>query len=224
QLLHIKPTHPEGEYLRFNWNAGIAIDPHDQQTLYYGSQYLHQSADQGQNWEIISPDLTTNDTSKQHFLESGGLSYDVTGAEFHTTIVAIAPSPLEKGLIWVGTDDGNLQLTQDGGANWTLLSPNIKGVPSGTWIPHIKASSHDPGEVFVVFEDHRRANWEPYVFRSQDYGQTWERIVGPEDVGSYVYCFEQDPEVSQLYFCGTDEGLYVSLDHVWDRKFAKEIS
>ncbi|MEM9328177.1 MAG: hypothetical protein AAGA85_21095, partial [Bacteroidota bacterium] len=108
QLKRIKPTHPSDEYLRFNWNAGIAIDPHDQKTIYYGSQYLHKTSDYGASWEIISSDLTTNDPEKQKFLESGGLSYDVTGAEFHTTIISIAPSPLQQGVIWVGTDDGQL--------------------------------------------------------------------------------------------------------------------
>ena len=101
-LKKIKPVHPDGEYLRFNWNAGIAIDPHDQKSIYYGSQYVHKSSDYGDSWQIISPDLTTNDPEKQKFLESGGLSYDVTGAEFHTTIVTIDPSPVKEGVIWVG--------------------------------------------------------------------------------------------------------------------------
>jgi hypothetical protein len=107
----IRPTHPDGVHLRFNWNAGIAQDPFDAGTIYYGSQFLHRSTDRGATWSLISPDLTTNDTAKQRQLESGGLTYDVTTAENHTTIVAVAPSPVRRGVLWVGTDDGNLQVT-----------------------------------------------------------------------------------------------------------------
>jgi len=211
QLTQIKPVHPDGEYLRFNWNAGINIDPFDQQTIYYGSQYLHKSSDYGKTWEIISPDLTTDDPEKQD-LKSGGLSYDVTGAEYHTTIIAIAPSPVEEGVIWVGTDDGNVQLTRDGGENWTNLIDNIKGVPANTWVPHILASRHKAGEAFVVFDDHRRNNWEPFVYHTDDFGKTWTRLVDESDVRGYVYTIEQDPEEPNLLFCGTEFGLYVSFD------------
>ncbi|MEO1260250.1 MAG: hypothetical protein AAFZ15_15755 [Bacteroidota bacterium] len=212
QLLKIKPVHPDGEYLRFNWNAGIGINPFDKKTIYYGSQYLHKSSDQGQSWDIISPDLTTNNPEKQKWLETGGLTYDVTGAEFHTTIVSIAPSPLNEQVLWVGTDDGNVQVTRDGGTNWTNCRANIKGVPDGTWVPQIQVSKHREGEAFVVFDDHRRNNWEPFLFRTRDYGKTWERLVEARDVFGYVYCFEQDPVEPRLYFCGTEFGLYVSFD------------
>ena len=212
QLLKIKPVHPDGEYLRFNWNAGIGINPIDKKTIYYGSQYLHKSNDHGQSWDIISPDLTTDDPNKQKWLETGGLTYDVTGAEFHTTIISIAPSSLDEKIIWVGTDDGNVQLTQDGGTNWTNCRSNFKGVPTGTWVPQIQASKYNEGEVFVVFDDHRRNNWEAFLFRTRDFGKTWERIVENRDVEGYVYCFEQDPIAENLYFCGTEFGLYVSFD------------
>ncbi|MDX1476338.1 MAG: hypothetical protein R3301_01485 [Saprospiraceae bacterium] len=219
QLQRIKPIHPTGEYLRFNWNAGIAVDPIDKRTLYYGSQYLHRSRDYGQSWEIISPDLTTNDPEKQQFLESGGLTYDVTGAEFHTTILAIAPSPLEQGVIWVGTDDGNVQVTRDGGATWKLCNDGIKGIPATTWVPHIHASSHRAGEALVVFDDHRRNNWIPYVYRTTDYGKSWTRIVDEDDVEGFAYVAIQDPVQPDLMFCGTDVGLFVSFDNgtTWDR-------
>ncbi len=111
----IQPFHPEGEKLRFNWNAAIAANPFVETGIYFGSQYLHKSNDRGDNWTIISPDLTTNDPEKQKSMESGGLTYDATGAENFTTIISIAPSPINENVIWVGTDDGNLQLTQDGG-------------------------------------------------------------------------------------------------------------
>lgn len=212
QLKQIKPVHPDGEYLRFNWNTGIAIDLHDQKTIYYGSQYVHKSSDYGDSWKIISPDLTTNDPEKQKFLETGGLTYDVTGAEFHTTIITIDPSPITKDLIWVGTDDGQIQLTQDGGASWTNLTSNLKGIPENTWATQITASIHNPAEAFVVFDDHRRNNWEPYVYHTADYGKTWSRVVDESDVRGYTYCMVQDPIEENLLFVGTEFGLYVSLD------------
>ncbi len=212
QLKRVKPVHPEGEYLRFNWNAGIAIDPFDQKTIYYGSQYLLKSPDQGQSWEIISPDLTTDDPEKQKFLESGGLTYDVTGAEFYTTIISIAPSPHEAGVIWVGTDDGNVQLTRNGGESWINLIDNFPGVPAGNWVAQIQPDQHEEGGAFVVFDDHRRNNWEPYIYHTTDYGKSWERIVDSEDVRGYALSFVQDPVAPELYFCGTEFGLYVSFD------------
>ena len=211
-LKKIKPVHPDGEYLRFNWNAGIAIDPHDQKTVYYGSQYLHKSSNYGDSWEIISPDLTTDDPEKQKFLESGGLSYDVTGAEFHTTIISIDPSPVKEGVIWVGTDDGNIQVTRDGGQNWTNVIDNIRGIPKNTWVTQITASSYNEGEAFVVFDDHRRNNWEPYVFQTKDFGKSWTRLVDRTDVRGFTYSFVQDPVEPNLMFTGTEFGFYVSFD------------
>ena len=141
----IRPVHPDGIPLRFNWNAGIAQDPHDASTIYFGSQFLHKSTDKGENWIVISPDLTTNDPEKQKQGESGGLTIDATGAENFTTILAIAPSPHEREVIWVGTDDGNLQLTRDGGDSWTISLSRLPGLPEGSWIPQITASVHNPG-------------------------------------------------------------------------------
>ncbi|QXD15853.1 hypothetical protein GQ464_002575 [Rhodocaloribacter litoris] len=209
---YIKPVHPEGLPLRFNWNAGFAVDPFDPATIYYGSQFVHKSTDRGDTWEIISPDLTTNDPEKQRQLESGGLTYDVTQAENFTTILTIAPSPIERGVLWVGTDDGNVQLTRDGGRTWTNVVTNIRGVPEGTWVPHIEASKHNPAEAFVVFDDHRRNNWTPYVFRTRDYGRSWERLVDENDVWGYALVVEQDPVAPNLLFLGTEFGLYVSID------------
>ena len=212
QLNVVKPSHPNGEYLRFNWNAGIGINPFDQKTIYYGSQYVHKSSDHGASWEIISPDLSTNDTSKQHFLSSGGLTYDATGAENHTTIISIVPSALQEGLIWVGTDDGRIHVTTNEGTNWSEVGTNIQGVPANNWVTHILASKHDPKEAFVVFDDHRRDNWDAYVFRTKDMGKNWERIVGNDDVRGFVYTIEQDPVEPNLLFCGTEFGLYISFD------------
>src|SRR5690606_30311857 len=138
----IKPLHPEGVRLRFNWNAALAQNPFHDCGLYFGSQFVHKSMDCGKSWEIISPDLTTNDPAKQKQDRSGGLTLDATQAENHTTILVIAPSPLDENVIWVGTDDGNLQLTRDGGKSWTLLSDKMPGLPEHPWIPQIDVSHH----------------------------------------------------------------------------------
>ncbi|MEZ4699900.1 MAG: hypothetical protein R2834_06190 [Rhodothermales bacterium] len=209
----IKPIHPDGIELRFNWNAGIAQDPFDANTIYYGSQFVHQSTNRGDAWSIISPDLTTNDPEKQKQLESGGLTYDVTGAENFTTIIAIEPSPLERGVLWAGTDDGNVQITRDGGATWTNVVKNIRGLPAGTWVPQIRASRHHAGEAFVLFDDHRRNNWEPYAFHTTDYGKTWKRLTDAGEVWGYTLSIEQDPVAPNLLFLGTEFGLYVSFDY-----------
>lgn len=208
----VRPPEPEnGERLRFNWNAGIAADHFEKGTIYYGSQYVHKTSDQGETWQIISPDLTTDDPERQKQLESGGLTYDVTGAENNTTIVAIAPSPVKAGVIWVGTDDGNVQITQDGGENWSNVVVNIPDVPEGTWVPHIEASKFNAGEAFVVFDDHRRGNWTPYAYRTRDYGMTWTSLV-TDDIRGFVYVIEQDPVAPDLLFLGTEFHLYVSID------------
>ncbi|MCB0548342.1 MAG: hypothetical protein KDD19_12235 [Phaeodactylibacter sp.] len=207
-----KPYHPEGIPLRFNWNAGIAQDPINPSVIYYGSQFLHRSADRGRSWEAISPDLTTNDPNKQQQLKSGGLTYDVTGAENHCTILSIAPSPLKKGLIWVGTDDGRLQLTRDGGKNWANVYPNIHGLPDSCWIPQVHASAFREEEAYVVINNYRRGDWKPYLFRTRDYGQTWKQLTFEGEVDGYCLSWVQDPVEPKLQFLGTEFGLYVSID------------
>lgn len=208
----IRPIHPEGKDLRFNWNAGIAHDLFDPTTIYYGSQYLHRSTNRGDSWEIISPDLTKNDPEKQKQLESGGLTYDVTNAENFTTILSIAPSLVKRGVIWVGTDDGNLQLTTDDGKSWTNLIKNIKGVPEETWIPQIQVSHKNAGEAFVVFDNHRKDDWTPYVFQSKDFGKTWKNLVDGKNIFGYALSFVQDNIEPNLMFLGTEFGLYISID------------
>jgi photosystem II stability/assembly factor-like uncharacterized protein len=205
------PAPDDTTKLRFNWNAGIALDPHEPDVVYYGSQFIHRSADRGETWNIISPDLTTNDPEKQRQSESGGLTLDVTAAENHTTILTIAPSPVERGVIWVGTDDGNVQLTRDNGGTWTNVGAAIGDVPAATWVPHIEASKHAAGTAYVVFDNHRRGDWTPYIFRTSDYGRSWEAL-SPEQVDGYVLAIEEDPVEPDLLFLGTEFGLYVSLD------------
>lgn len=208
----IKPGHPNGETLRFNWNAAIAQDPFDAATVYFGSQYVHKSTNQGDAWQIISPDLTTNNPEHQKQLESGGLTYDVTGAENYTTIISIVPSSRNKGELWVGTDDGNIYLTKDDGANWTNLSAKIKGMPQGAWVAHIHVSNHTDGEAFIIVNDYRRNNWKPYLYHTTDYGKSFKSLVTPEQVQGYTMSVIQDPEEENLLFLGTELGLYYSLD------------
>lgn len=211
----IRPPSPSGAKLRFNWNAAIAIDPLDIGILYYGSQYLHKSTDEGKSWQIISPDLTTNDPEKQKQAESGGLTKDVTAAENHCTILTISPSPVQNGVIWVGTDDGKVQLTRNGGQTWKDLSGKIigmkdKGVPAGTWCPHIEPSQHEASTAYAVFDDHRRSNWTPYVFMTTDFGETWKSLATPA-IDGFVHVIREDPVQKNLLFLGTEFGLYVSF-------------
>ena len=208
----IRPIHPKGIELRFNWNAGLATDPLSPGTIYYGSQFLHKSTNRGDSWEIISPDLTTNDTTKQRQLESGGLTYDVTAAENYCTIITIAPSPVQKGVIWVGTDDGNVQVTTNGGTTWTNAVKHVKGAPDSTWVPQIQASTYHAGEAFVVFDNHRQNDWTPYVYHTTNYGESWTRLVDSKSVRGFALSFVQDPVEPRLMFLGTEFGLHVSID------------
>ncbi|MEM8934365.1 MAG: hypothetical protein AAGE94_24440, partial [Acidobacteriota bacterium] len=217
----IKPTpvDADGEPvdLRFNWSAAIAQDPFDAGTIYYGSQFVHRSTDRGESWTTISPDLTTDDGDKQQQTDSGGLTPDVTGAENYTTLITIVPSPLARGTLWVGSDDGRLHRTVDGGETWTSLEDRLTGgadqPPVGTWIPHVHASSHDVDEAFVVFEDHRRSNWTPYLMHTIDGGVTWRNLVDAGDpVDGYALSVAQDPVDPDLLFLGTEFGLWVSTD------------
>lgn len=208
----IRPVHPEGKTLRFNWNAAIAQDPFDSNTIYFGAQYLFKSENEGENWKLISDDLTTNDTAKQKFTESGGLTYDVTGAENYTTILAIEPDKKEKGVLWAGTDDGNVQITRDGGESWTNVASRLKNAPPGMWVPQIVASSHKAGAAFVVLNDYRRNNWKPYLYYTEDYGKTFRSLVSESAVPGYTMSVVQDPKNRDLLFLGTQRGLYFSWD------------
>jgi len=209
----VRPTHPDPTVqLRFNWNSAINIDPFDNSTIYFGSQFVHKSTDKGLTWEIISPDLTTNDKNKQKQHESGGLTMDATGAENYCTVLVIEPSPVEKNMLWAATDDGQVHFTQNGGTSWTNVSKSIKGLPEGSWIVQIKASNKNKGEALLIANDYRRFNYTPYAFRTKNYGKTWERIVDQNDVKSYALCIVEDPIESNLLFLGTDDGLYVSVD------------
>ncbi len=210
----IRPTHPDPDMkLRFNWNSAIAIDPFDQETIYFGSQFVHKSANRGHEWNIISPDLTTNDPEKQKQYDSGGLTMDATGAENYCSILAISPSSIEQNLIWVGTDDGRIQLTRDGGKNWNNVTPILSNYPKSGWVAQIKPSVFQKGEAYAVVNNYRNFDFKPYLFRTRDYGKTWENLLNgkPETFG-YSLSMVQDPVEKNLLFLGTENGLYVSLN------------
>ncbi len=212
QTKFIRPTHTEDIPLRFNWNAALAQNPQHDCGIYYGSQFLHKSMDCGQTWETISPDLTTNDTTKQKQDESGGLTIDATRAENFTTILAIAPSPLNEKVIWVGTDDGNLQLTVNGGKDWDNLNYRLPGCPKGAWIPQIEVSPHNAGEAFIVVNNYRQNDFKPYLYHTKNYGKTWKQIADKNNVTGHCLALVQDPVEENLLFLGTDYGLFISFD------------
>jgi photosystem II stability/assembly factor-like uncharacterized protein len=199
--------------LRFNWNAPMAVSAHAPDRFYMGSQFLHKSDDMGDSWSIISPDLTTNDTSKQNQSESGGLSVDNSGAENHTTIFTIAESTLDENILWVGTDDGNVQLTRDGGKTWDNVTPNLTGIPANTWVYHIEASVHGKGIAYAVFDGHTHGDLKPYALKTTDYGKTWKNIISDDIEGkAFVRNIQEDYENEDILFLGTEFGLYVTID------------
>ncbi len=209
----VRPTHSDPNVqLRFNWNAAINIDPFDNATLYFGSQFVHKSTDKGETWEVISPDLSTNDPEKLKQSESGGLTMDATGAENHCTVLVIEPSPLEKDMLWAATDDGRVHYTTNGGSTWNEVTKNLKGLPEGSWITQIKASNKHKGEALLVANDYRRFNYSPYAYRTKNYGKSWNRIVDENDVQSYTLAIVEDLLEPNLMFLGTDDGLYTSIN------------
>jgi photosystem II stability/assembly factor-like uncharacterized protein len=214
EKMGIKPPKPDlATRLRFNWNAAFGQDAFDTKTIYYGSQFVHKSTNNGLTWQIISPDLTTNNKEQQNQDTNGGLSVDITGAENYNTILCIEPSAKDKNVMWVGTDDGNVQLTKDGGKTWTNFRGKITGMPVGAWVPQIRASRYNAAEAFVICNDYRRGDFKPYIFRTKNYGQTWERMIDENKVKGYALCMIQDPAEPNLIFAGTEQGLWISFDN-----------
>jgi photosystem II stability/assembly factor-like uncharacterized protein len=210
----IQPLPKKGDPdLRFNWNAPMAVSSHVADRFYMGSQFVHRSDDMGDSWEIISPDLTTNDKTKQDQSKSGGLSVDNSGAENHTTIFTIAESPLDKDILWVGTDDGNIQVSTNGGASWENVTPNLTGIPENTWVYHIEASSHGKGIAYAVFDGHTSGDMKPYALQTSDYGKTWKSIISDDiNLKAFVRNIQEDYVNEDLLFLGTEFGLYVTID------------
>jgi len=208
----IQPLPVKGDpKLRFNWNAPMAVSTHQPDRFYMGSQFLHKSEDMGNTWVKISPDLTTNDPVKQNQVESGGLSKDNSGAENHCTIFTIAESPIDEKIIWVGTDDGNVQVTRDGGKTWKNTVANIPGLPRNTWCYHIEASVHNQGTAYAVFDGHTHGDMKPYVYRTTDFGATWTSLV-TDDIVGFARNIQEDYVKPDLLFLGTEFGLFITID------------
>lgn len=209
----IQPQALQGDpKLRWNWNTPLVKGTANPNVLYAGSQFLYKTTDGGYSWTRISPDLTTNDTIKQRQYASGGLTLDNTSAENHCTIFAIAPSPLDENLLYVGTDDGNIQVTRDGGKNWELISKNIPGVPAGAWVSSLEPSRFDRNVVYATFDNHAYGDMKTYLAKSSDQGKTWKLLSGSETLRGFAHIVREDRENPNLLFLGTELGLFISND------------
>jgi photosystem II stability/assembly factor-like uncharacterized protein len=196
---------------RQNWSSPILISPHNPRTIYFGGDHLFKSVNRGDNWQIISPDLTTDDPDK-HSKPTGGITLDQTGAETHCTITTISESPITPGLIWVGTDDGNVQITRNDGDSWTNVRKNVPDVPEGIWVSRVEASRFNEGTCYLTFDGHRSDIFEPYVFKTTDYGETWANIAESLPDDGPVYVIREDLKNKNLLFVGTEFAVFFSLD------------
>jgi len=197
---------------RFNWTMPLTISPHDHNKVYVGSQHVHQTTDGGQSWQVISPDLTLNDKSRQQ--SSGGLTPDNIGVEYAGVVFAIAESRLEKGLIWAGTNDGLVQLTRDSGKTWTNVTANIPNLPAWGTVSNIEPSRHAAGTAYLTVDFHQVNNRDAFVYKTTDYGKSWKPIVNgiPRSMLSYAHCVREDPVRRGLLYLGTEGGVYVTFD------------
>jgi photosystem II stability/assembly factor-like uncharacterized protein len=211
QLLQPQPNKGDDKF-RWNWNTPLVKGLVNPGTLYMGAQYLFKSSDRGHSWQRISPDLTTNNKEKQKQAESGGVTVDNTSAENHCTIFSIGPSPLDGNLIFTGSDDGNIQMTRDGGKNWEIISKNIPGVPAGTWVSRVTPSRFDRNVVYATFDNHAYGDIKTYVAKSADGGKTWTNISTDNVLQGYAHVIVEDLVNRDLLFLGTEFGLYISMD------------
>ncbi len=213
QVRLIQPQSDSAEKLRFNWNTPIHISATRPDTLYVGAQYLFRSRDAGHSWQKLSPDLTTNDKTKQQQELSGGITVDNSAAEMHTTIYSISESPKDANTIWVGTDDGNIQLSRDGGARWTNVTGNVKGVPKHSWVSWVEASRHDAATAYATFDRHTYGDMDPHVYKTTDHGRTWRRIgAKSQGISGYAHVIREDTVDPDILFVGTELGLWISID------------
>jgi photosystem II stability/assembly factor-like uncharacterized protein len=211
----IQPKANYKEKLRWNWNTPIALSPTEKGTIYIGAQFLFRSRDHGQTWDRISPDLSTNDPEKQKQEKSGGVTVDNSAAEMHTTIYSISESPKDKSVIWVGTDDGNVQVTRDGGKTWSNVVDKVPGLPKNSWVSWVQAGNFSAGTAYAAFDRHTFGDLAPYVFRTNDFGQTWTPLVTAQEVKGvrgYAHVIKEDLLQPNLLFLGTEFGLFVSID------------
>ena len=217
KTLEGRPIKPEPNYgegkLRFNWNTPLHLSPNEKGAIYIGAQFLFRSRDHGQTWDRISPDLTTNDPAKQRQEESGGVTVDNSYAEMHTTIYSISESPRDGQVIWVGTDDGNVQLTRDGAKTWNNVVGNVPNLPKFSWVSWVEAGLYDPGTAYAAFDRHTFGDMDPHVYKTTDYGKTWTSIVASDSgVRGYAHVIKEDPVARNILYLGTEFGLWISLD------------
>jgi photosystem II stability/assembly factor-like uncharacterized protein len=204
---------------RFNWSSPLIISPNNPQTIYFGGNHLFKSVDKGENWRIISPDLTTNDPKLRNTSNGGGLTNSNTGGENHFTIITISESPIDDDIVWAGTDDGNVQVTRNGGVEWENVKLNIPGIPEKIWVSRVEAGHHDKGTAYVTFDNHRFDDYQPYVFKTSDYGKTWVNITSnlPDNYSTYVV--KEDYVNPNLLFVGTESAVHYSINggNSWGR-------
>lgn len=194
---------------RFNWNSPAVPGAHDKNTVYLGGNVVFKSNDFGKTWTVISPDLTTNDKEKQK-PAGGPVAFENTGAEYHTTIISLAESPLKAGVIWAGTDDGNLQVTTDGGKNWKNVVKNVPNLAANSPVSHVEPSRVEADLVYVAFDRHMLDDRRPYVYKTTDAGRSFQNITGNLPANAYVHVLREDPKNPKLLYAGTELGLYVS--------------
>lgn len=211
----VKPIQPFEELgekkLRWNWNAPLVQSPTNKKRLYAGSQYVHRTMDKGETWERISPDLTTNDSTK-YDAKTGGVTADKTSAENHCTIYTIAESSLDEKIIWAGTDDGNLHITRDGGKKWEKINTSVlASLPQGTWVSYVEPSRYDKAVAYATFENHMRGDMNPYIYKTADFGKTWTRLMH-DSLRGFAHVIREDIVNKNLLFAGTELGLFVSID------------
>ena len=217
RTVSVWPDNPEGwgaadlRY-RFQWTFPIHISPHDNNTVYVGSQHVHRTRDGGQSWEVISPDLTTNDKSRQQ--RSGGLTTDDVSPTYYAVLFAIAESPVERGVIWAGANDGKVHVTRDGGEGWTDVTNNLPDLPPFGTVSNIEPSRFEAGTAYLTVDRHQLGDTEPYVYKTADYGRSWRSLSAtlPRDVFGYAHVVREDPTRAGLLYLGTENALHVSWD------------
>jgi photosystem II stability/assembly factor-like uncharacterized protein len=202
----------EGEKYRFNWNAPLVASPHDKNTVYIGGNNVFKSTDFGLSWTLISPDLTTNNKERQK-LAGGPVFTEATGAEYFCTIISIKESPKQAGQIWVGTDDGQVQVTNDGGKTWTNLSKNVPNIPADSSVSHVEPSRVNANTAYISYDRHKFDDNKPYVFKTNDGGKTWTNISSNLPSNAFVHVVTEDPKNPNLLYAGTELGLYASYDN-----------
>jgi hypothetical protein len=212
QVEGMRPAQFAGPPFRWNWSSPLVMSPHNPDVLFHGANKLLRSIDRGETWTIVSPDLSTNDPLKTVRGQSGGITPDNSGAETHGAISTVSVSPVDSRIIWAGTDDGNVQITRDGGASWRNTRAAVTGVPEGTWVSRVEASHFDAGTAYISFDGHRSDLFDPWIFSTTDFGETWTDLGGSLPAGQVVRVVREDPVNPDLLYAGTEFAVFASLN------------